>query len=292
MFANYFNKTPMPIFYGKAVLIDYLKSITTQESTIGFVPTMGALHQGHLSLMQQSMDNNQFTVVSIFVNPTQFNNPEDLAKYPRTLEEDLKKINALNLEIIVYAPPVDDIYDGKPSSHHFDFDGLENQMEGRFRPGHFDGVGTIVKRLFEIVQPTNAYFGKKDFQQLQIVKKMVAKNKMKVNVIGCPIYREPNKLAMSSRNELLSPKEKKEASIIYETLIKAKAKFENSSAKTVTEWVQKSFENNPTFTLEYYQIADEDTLLPCLRKSKNKKYRSFIAVFVNNIRLIDTISLN
>jgi pantoate--beta-alanine ligase len=292
MFANYFNKTPMPIFYGKAVLIDYLKSITSQQSTIGFVPTMGALHQGHLSLMQQSMGNNQITVVSIFVNPTQFNNPEDLAKYPRTLEEDLKKINSLHTEIVVYAPPVEDIYEGKPTSQHFDFDGLEHQMEGRFRPGHFDGVGTIVKRLFEIVQPTNAYFGEKDFQQLQIVKKMVAKNKMKVNVIGCPIYREPNQLAMSSRNELLSPKEKQEAAIIFETLSKAKEKFENSSAKTVTEWVQKAFENHSTFTLEYFQIANEDNLLPCLRKNKNKKYRAFIAVFVNKIRLIDTISLN
>ncbi|QBN19158.1 pantoate--beta-alanine ligase [Flavobacterium nackdongense] len=292
MFANYFNKTPMPIFYGKAVLIDYLKSISTPESTIGFVPTMGALHQGHLSLMQESMANNPITVVSIFINPTQFNNPEDLAKYPRTLEEDLKKIKALNPEIIVYAPAVEDIYEGKPASQAFDFDGLEHQMEGRFRPGHFDGVGTIVKRLFEIVQPTNAYFGEKDFQQLQIVKKMVAKNKMNVNVIGCPIFREPNKLAMSSRNELLSPKEKQEAAIIFETLSKAKEKFENSSAKTVTEWVQKAFENHPTFTLEYFQIADEDTLLPCLRKNKNRKYRAFIAVFVNKIKLIDTISLN
>jgi pantoate--beta-alanine ligase len=165
-------------------------------------------------------------------------------------------------------------------------------MEGKFRPGHFNGVGTIVKRLFEIVQPSNAYFGEKDFQQLQIVKKMVAKNKIDVNVIGCPIHREPNKLAMSSRNELLSPKEKEEASIIYKALLKGKEKFKNSSAKTVTEWVQKVFENHPTFTLEYYQIADEDTLLPCLRKNKNKKYRAFIAVFVNKIRLIDTISLN
>ncbi len=292
MFANYFNKTPMHIFYGKAALIDYLNSIKTNHSTIGFVPTMGALHQGHLSLMQQSMTENETTVVSIFVNPTQFNNPEDLAKYPRTLENDLKKITGLCSEIIVYAPQIDDIYEGKPSSQSFDFDGLENQMEGKFRPGHFNGVGTIVKRFFEIVQPTKAYFGEKDFQQLQIVKKMVAKNKMKVLVIGCPIHREPNHLAMSSRNELLSPKEKQEASIIYKTLVEAKEKFKINSAKTVTEWVQKSFEKNPTFTLEYFEIADEVTLLPCLRKSINKKYRAFIAVFVNNIRLIDTIPLN
>ncbi|MBF2707133.1 pantoate--beta-alanine ligase [Flavobacterium soyangense] len=292
MFASYFNKTSMHIFYGKAVLIDYLKSIKTNHSTIGFVPTMGALHQGHLSLMQQSMSENETTVVSIFVNPTQFNNPEDLAKYPRTLEEDLKKITGLSSEIIVYAPPIDDIYDGKPSSNFFDFDGLENQMEGKFRPGHFNGVGTIVKRLFEIVEPSNAYFGEKDFQQLQIVKKMVAKNKMKVNVIGCPIHREPNYLAMSSRNVLLSPEEKHEASIIYKTLIGAKEKFKTNSAKTVTEWVQKVFDKNPTFTLEYFEIADEMTLLPCLRKSKTKNYRAFIAVIVNKIRLIDTISLN
>lgn len=292
MFALYFNKTPMHIFYGKAALIDYLKSVKTNHSSIGFVPTMGAIHQGHLSLMQQSMQENQTTVVSIFVNPTQFNNPEDLAKYPRTLEEDIKKIGNLNPEIIVFAPPIEDIYEGKPSSEFFNFDGLEHQMEGQFRPGHFNGVGTIVKRLFEIVEPTNAYFGEKDFQQLQIVKKMVAKNNLKVNVKGCPIYRESNNLAMSSRNELLSPKEKEEASLIYKTLVGAKTKFQKNSAAAVAKWVQKSFGKNPDFKLEYFQIADEATLLPCLRKNKSKNYRAFIAVFVNNIRLIDTISLN
>ena len=292
MFVHYFNKTPMHIFYGKAALIDYLKSIKTNHSSIGFVPTMGALHQGHLSLMQTSMKENKTTVVSIFVNPTQFNNQEDLAKYPRTLEEDIKKIADLSPEILIFAPTIDAVYDGKPASQSFDFDGLENQMEGKFRPGHFNGVATIVQKLFEIVEPNNAYFGEKDFQQLQIVKKMVEKTNLKVNVKGCPIYREPNNLAMSSRNELLSPKEKQESSIIYEILIGAKEKFKINSAKTVTEWVQKTFEKNPDFELEYFQIADETMLLPCIQKSKNKKYRAFIAVFVNKIRLIDTISLN
>ncbi|TDE46510.1 pantoate--beta-alanine ligase [Flavobacterium rhamnosiphilum] len=282
----------MHIFYGKASLIDYLKSIKTVQSTIGFVPTMGALHQGHLALMQKSLLENENTVVSIFVNPTQFNNPEDLAKYPRTLEEDVKKLTALNPNIILYAPSVEDIYDGKPLSQSFDFDGLENQMEGKFRPGHFNGVGTIVKRLFEIVEPTNAYFGEKDFQQLQIVKKMVAKNHLKVNVIGCPIYRESNNLAMSSRNERLSTEERDEAAIIYKTLTAAKEKFATNSTATISEWVQKSFNKNTRFTLEYFVIADEATLLPSTRKNKNKKYRAFIAVLVNNIRLIDTISLN
>ncbi len=282
----------MHIFYGKAALIDFLKSIKTTHSTIGFVPTMGALHQGHLALMQKSLSENENTVVSIFVNPTQFNNPEDLAKYPRTLEEDVKKLTALSPKIILYAPTVEDIYDGQPVSQSFDFDGLENQMEGKFRPGHFNGVGTIVKRLFEIVEPTNAYFGEKDFQQLQIVKKMAAKNNLKVNVVGCPIYREPNNLAMSSRNERLSAQEREAAAIIFQTLNVAKEKFKSKSATSVSEWVQKSFEKNPMFTLEYFTIADEATLLSCIRKNKNKKYRAFIAIIVNNIRLIDTISLN
>jgi pantoate--beta-alanine ligase len=292
MFAFNFNKTTMPIFDGKAALMDYLKSIKTLHSTIGFVPTMGALHQGHLSLMQQSMLENTYTVVSIFVNPTQFNNPEDLSKYPRTLEEDVRKIVGLSADIILYAPAVNDIYEGKVLSTSFDFDGLENQMEGKFRPGHFDGVGTIVKRLFEIVAPTNSYFGEKDFQQLQIVKKMVQKNKLGVNVIGCPIYRESSGLAMSSRNERLSAEQRKEGAAIYKTLQLAKEKFKRNSAKSVTQWVEKEFAKNTTFELEYFQIADETSLMSCVRKNKNKKYRAFIAVLVNNIRLIDTISLN
>jgi pantoate--beta-alanine ligase len=292
MFALNLNKRTMPIFYGKAALIDYLKSIKTQNSTIGFVPTMGALHQGHLSLMQQSLAENDTTVVSIFVNPTQFNNSEDLSKYPRTLEADIAKINGLSTDVILYAPSVDDIYDGKVLSQAFDFDGLENQMEGKFRPGHFDGVGTIVKRLFEIVTPTNAYFGEKDFQQLQIVKKMVKKNKLEVNVIGCAIFRESNGLAMSSRNERLTAQQRADGSLILKTLNHAKEKFKTNSATAVTQWVEKSFSASTSFELEYFQIADETTLRPCLRKSSTKKYRAFIAVTVNNIRLIDTISLN
>ena len=282
----------MHIFYGKAPLIAHLNSSQFIDSTIGFVPTMGALHDGHLALMERSIRENEHTVVSIFVNPTQFNNPEDLAKYPRTLEEDVRKITALNPEVIVYAPSVDDIYDGKPVSQSFDFDGLENQMEGKFRPGHFDGVGTIVKRLFEIVTPTHAYFGEKDFQQLQIVKKLVAKYSLPVSIVGCPIYREANQLAMSSRNERLSADERNQASIIYQTLLQAKILFQNETIASAIQLVQQTFENHPLFDLEYFVIADEETLLSSNTKEENKKYRAFIAVFVNNIRLIDTISLN
>lgn len=292
MFALNFNNTAMHIFYGKVALIAYLKTIKTTNSTIGFVPTMGALHQGHLALMQRSLKENDDTVVSIFVNPTQFNNPEDLAKYPRTLEEDVKKMRGLSDKMILYAPSVEDIYEGKTISQDFDFDGLENQMEGKFRPGHFNGVGTIVKRLFEIVTPTNAYFGEKDFQQLQIVKKMVEKNHLPVNVVGCPIFREENQLAMSSRNERLTTEERKEASIIYKTLTEAKEIFKTKTPEETIEFVKNSFKDNPRFELEYFVIADESTLLPIENKIKDKNYRAFIAVFVNSIRLIDTISLN
>lgn len=292
MFAYNLNKITMHIFNGKANLIAHLSAIKTSNSTIGFVPTMGALHEGHLSLMQQSTSENTFTVVSIFVNPTQFNNPDDLLKYPRTLDQDVAKINAFNSSIIVFAPSVNDIYDENVSSDPFDFDGLENQMEGKFRPGHFDGVGTIVKKLFEIVTPTTAYFGEKDFQQLQIVKKMVKKNNLPVIVVGCDIFREANGLAMSSRNERLTAEHREEASLIYKTLLEVREKFSTHTAAQINEWVEDIFTKIPSFELEYFQIADEETLLPLDKKIDAKTYRAFIAVFVNNIRLIDTISLN
>jgi pantoate--beta-alanine ligase len=283
----------MLIFSNQADLKAHLKSISSSKLLNGFVPTMGALHEGHLALMKKSLQENDITVVSIFVNPTQFNNPEDLAKYPRILDQDAKKLESLNSNIILYAPTEYDIYEGYTVAKVFDFDGLENQMEGKFRPGHFNGVGTIVKRLFEIVQPNNAYFGEKDFQQLQIVKKLVQKTRLKVNVIGCPIYREQNGLAMSSRNERLSDQERQKAQIIYETLQTVKKMYIESSAtvQKMNSWVEKKLKDT-NFKIEYFVIADEETLLPCLRRNKKKKCRAFIAVFVNNIRLIDTISLN
>ena len=285
-------RKPMLLFNTQNELVSYLNSVSNKETKIGFVPTMGALHEGHLSLLAEALQNNSLVVVSIFVNPTQFNNAEDLAKYPKTLDKDIEKIKTVSDTVIVFAPGVDDIYEGKTVSQHFDFDGLENKMEGKFRPGHFEGVGTIVKRLFEIVKPTNAYFGEKDFQQLLIVKKLVEKANMSVNVIGCPIRRESNGLAMSSRNERLSDVERTDAAIIYKTISQARNLFETKSALAVSEYVIKRFEKHSNFELEYFQIADEATLLPCIRKSKSKKYRAFIAVFVNKIRLIDTISLN
>lgn len=281
----------MLIFDNKESLTNFLRPLQSLNKTTGFVPTMGALHDGHLSLIKNSLDENHITVVSIFVNPTQFNNAEDLEKYPRTLETDVKKIEEIQANVIVYAPTVTDIYEQNAVSVSFSFDGLENQMEGKHRPGHFDGVGTIVKKLFEIVNPTLAYFGEKDFQQLQIVKKLVEKEKMNVEIVGCPIFREANGLAMSSRNERLSKKARKKSGLIYKVLRKVQSKFETNNITELNEFVKNSFLNSPEFTLEYFEIAEESTLLPALKKEKTKKYRAFIAIFIENIRLIDNISL-
>jgi pantoate--beta-alanine ligase len=286
------NQIYMLIFNKQSDLKAYMLPFWTDQTSIGFVPTMGALHEGHLSLLRKALQENKLVVMSIFVNPTQFNNPEDLENYPRTLDRDVQKIATLSNKVVIYSPTVDDIYNGKTVSQSFNYDGLEHQMEGKHRPGHFDGVGTIVKRLFEIVQPKNAYFGEKDFQQLQIIKKLAQKYNIPVNVVGCPIHREKNGLAMSSRNECLSEAEKEESAVIFKTLTTAKKMFGTKSANEVSDFVKKTFEMDPQFSLEYFQIADEATLKPCLRRVKNKKYRAFIAVFINNIRLIDTISLN
>jgi len=282
----------MLIFNKKSDLSAFLSPLINQNKSIGFVPTMGALHEGHLSLLEKSLAENDITVMSIFVNPTQFNNAEDLEKYPRTLEKDVEKMKVVSDNIIVYVPSVSDIYEDKTVSESFDYDGLENQMEGQHRPGHFDGVGTIVKRLFEIIKPNIAYFGEKDFQQLQIVKKLVSKHKIPVHIIGCPIFREESGLAMSSRNERLSPNARKKAAIIFEILNQAKEVFQQKSIKETIKFVEKSFKKHPEFELEYFEIADEETLLSAQTKGSNKKYRGFIAIFIEKIRLIDNISLN
>ncbi|MGV8993250.1 MAG: pantoate--beta-alanine ligase [Flavobacterium sp.] len=280
----------MLIFNKQSDLIAHLESQNSIK--IGFVPTMGALHQGHLTLMNKAMSENDLTVVSIFVNPTQFNSAEDLAKYPRSLESDVEKIAHLSDKIVVYAPEVSDVYGENAVSEQFDFDGIENQMEGKFRAGHFDGVGTVLKRFFEIVKPTNAYFGEKDFQQLAIVKKLVSKYNIPVTIVGCPIHREESGLAMSSRNERLSAENKKEATLISRTLYKVKEDFGKKPLEEIVAEVSDIFDKNPHFTLEYFEIANAETLLTATEIVEGQKYQAFIAVFINNIRLIDTISLN
>jgi pantoate--beta-alanine ligase len=269
-----------------------LASFRVKQLLVGFVPTMGALHKGHLALVQNALEHNDRVVVSIFVNPTQFDNPEDLIKYPRTLDEDVALLKTISEDIVVYAPTVNDIYEGNTVAESLDFDGLEFEMEGRFRNGHFDGVGTIVKRFFEIIKPNSAYFGEKDFQQLQIIKKLVEKHDLSVNIVGCPIHRETSGLAMSSRNTRLKPEHKKAAPFIYKTLKTAKKYFGTKSAGSVTEWVEAQFAKHPLLKLEYFIIADVDTLKIVNRKSNKKLYRAFIAVYADDIRLIDNIALN
>ena len=259
-------------------------------TTIGFVPTMGALHEGHLSLVEQAKKENNIVVVSIFVNPTQFDNADDLINYPKTIEKDLSLLKSFNCDS-VFTPTSKEIYADNIQSQSFDFDGLEYQMEGKFRAGHFNGVGTIVERLFQIVKPHKAYFGEKDYQQIQIIRKMVEKKKLPVQIISCPIHREKDGLAMSSRNTRLTEAQRAAAPFIYETLKKAKIKFGTKNASEVLKWVENEFKNHRVFNLEYIEIADEETLLPVETKNPSKKYRAFIAVFAGKVRLIDNISL-
>jgi len=285
-------------FHNKIELGNHIASLKVKGGSIGLVPTMGALHNGHLSLVNKGLSKNDFVVVSVFVNPTQFNNKEDLVKYPRTLDADITLLQTVSdTAIIVYAPTVEDIYENNVKSQAFTFAGLEHEMEGAFRDGHFNGVGTIVKRLFEIVKPDYAYFGEKDFQQLQIIKKLVELHCMPVKVIGCAIHRAEDGLAMSSRNTRLSSEHRAIAPFIYKTLKTAKTKFGTKSAQSVTEWVEKQFKQQPLLELEYFSIADIKTLRPVKRKSpdsyrEKKSYRAFIAVYAGDIRLIDNIALN
>lgn len=259
-------------------------------TTIGFVPTMGALHEGHLSLVEKAKKENDIVVVSIFVNPTQFDNVDDLINYPKTIEKDLSLLKSFNCDI-VFTPTPEEIYADDIQSQSFDFDGLEFQMEGKFRAGHFNGVGTIVERLFKVVKPHKAYFGEKDFQQIQIIRKMVEKRNLPVQIISCPIHREKDGLAMSSRNTRLTTAQRAAAPFIYETLTKAKTLFGTKNASEVIKWVENEFKNHPLFNLEYVEIADEEMLLPVETKNPTKKYRAFIAVFAGKVRLIDNISL-
>ncbi|WP_430466967.1 pantoate--beta-alanine ligase [Winogradskyella ouciana] len=283
----------MKIFHNQTELSSHVDGLKADGSSMGFVPTMGALHNGHLSLVEKGLHDNAFVVVSIFVNPTQFDNKEDLVKYPRTLNADVSLLRTVSdTNIVVYAPTVEDIYNDNVQSQSFTFDGLEHEMEGAFREGHFDGVGTIVKRLFAIVKPDRAYFGEKDFQQLQIIKKLVELHNIPVKVIGCPIHRAKDGLAMSSRNSRLTKDHRNVAPFIYKTLKSAKNKFGTKSAQKVTEWVEEQFKQQPLLELEYFIIADTETLKPVKRKSTKKTYRAFIAVYAGDIRLIDNIALN
>lgn len=278
------------ILKNRQELSDYILKIKENGQKIGFAPTMGALHEGHLSLYEKARKENDIVISSIFVNPTQFNNPEDLEKYPRTIEKDIELLQQTQNVDAVYIPQIEDIYSDGLERKKYDFEGLENEMEGKFRPGHFDGVGTVVEELFRQVQPNNAYFGEKDFQQLMIIKKLVEKLSLPINIIGIPIYREKNGLAMSSRNMRLTSEQRESAKIIFETLVKVKDLFHQQTLDEIHQFVENTF-NNSDFELEYFIIANEKTLREISEIKSNETYRAFIVVVIDGVRLIDNIQL-
>jgi len=282
----------MEVLKNKKTLQDFIERQKEMGKKIGFAPTMGALHNGHLSLYEAARKENDLVISSIFVNPTQFNNAEDLEKYPRDTDRDISILENSGLVDAVYLPQVEDIYPEKTESQHYDYDGLENEMEGKSRPGHFDGVGTVVEELFRQVKPNNAYFGEKDFQQLAIISKMVEKKQLPIKIIGVSIYRAENGLALSSRNQRLAEERKSDAKIIFETLIKVKEWFKNISVSEIKEKINEIFSNQENMELEYFLIADEDTLKEIDQKENENSYRAFIVVNVDGVRLIDNMHLD
>ncbi|WP_333852315.1 pantoate--beta-alanine ligase [Epilithonimonas sp.] len=281
----------MQVFYDYNSFSNYINTQKEQGKSIGFAPTMGALHAGHISLYHEARKENDTVVSSIFVNPTQFNNPEDLEKYPRTIEDDIKKLENSELVDAVYIPRVEDVYPNGMMRKSYNFGGIENEMEGSARPGHFDGVGTVVEELFRQVQPDNAYFGEKDFQQLKIIEKLVEVLDLKIKIHGVKIHREDNGLAMSSRNMRLSENEKETSSLIYKTLKQVNDWIKKLSIPDIKEKVENIF-NQGKMCLEYFMIADEETLKEVDSLSENKNYRAFIVVNVGGVRLIDNLHLN
>ena len=282
----------MTLFKEKSDLIKKIRYIKEKNLTIGLVPTMGALHKGHLSLVERSLVENDFTIVSIFINPTQFNDKEDLANYPKNLTKDCDFLEAISDDIIIFAPEISDIYDKNISVKKFDFQGLDRFMEGKYRKGHFEGVATVVSRLFEIVKPNKAYFGEKEYQQLKIFQQLVVQYRIPVNIIGCKIIREDDGLALSSRNSKLGSHSRNIASKIFELLNYCRVHFDSMNLDEIINHVNIFFEKISEIELEYFIIADSETLIPAKEIIKDKQYRAFVAVRLHGVRLIDNIELN
>ena len=250
---------------------------------------MGSLHNGHLKLIEASMKECEITICSIFVNPTQFNNSADFQNYPKTLEEDILKLQTLNCDIL-YAPAISDVYDKNAKAKDFIFGTLVNSMEGKFRPGHFNGMATIVEKFFNLIKPTKSFFGQKDLQQLQIVKELVKQMKSAIEIKGIATVREKNGLALSSRNNLLSKKGKHRASLIYYCL-KYCLKNKEKSIPELKEYVHSQFNQQQHLTLEYCQIVNLNTMLPITKWQSKNKNAICIAAYIEEVRLIDNIIL-
>jgi pantoate--beta-alanine ligase len=280
----------MKIFLTIKEIQNELQQHRKEGKQIGFVPTMGALHEGHLQLTRQSVNENAITVCSIFVNPTQFNNPVDLAKYPRTEETDIRMLEENNCSI-VFIPSVDEMYPEK-TLLEINFGCMETVMEGAFRPGHFKGVATVVKKLFDIVQPDVAYFGEKDFQQLAIIRNLVKQLNLKIKITGCRTVREKDGLAMSSRNIHLTEEERASAPVIYQSLLSAKADHQKGlSLETIKKKVINEIEKTKLFKVQYFEIVNAETLEPARQPADRNSVQACIAVLTSKTRLIDNIAL-
>ncbi|MES2567163.1 MAG: pantoate--beta-alanine ligase [Bacteroidota bacterium] len=260
-----------------------------ENATVGFVPTMGALHAGHLSLIRISKQQTDITICSIFVNPTQFNNASDLTLYPRTPEADVKLLDDAGCDIL-YMPEVEDVYP-ENDSRKFDFGYLDTILEGAHRPGHFNGVGQVVSILLENIKPDKAYFGSKDYQQVMVVKSLVKQLKLSVEIVACPILREPDGLAMSSRNTRLTNEERKTATVVPSIMQKAIEIIHKRGVKEAKSYISQECANN-NMNLDYYEVCDADSLKPIAEINPHQKTISLIAVFVGNIRLIDNWMVN
>lgn len=279
----------MEIYNSKLLLQQRLNKARDGGASIGFVPTMGALHEGHFSLIRSAKGQNNIVVVSIFVNPTQFNDANDYNKYPRDISDDIKKLKGLlDQGDIVFAPSEAEMYPEKDNSV-FDFGYLDTIMEGKHRPGHFNGVAQIVNKLLSLVMPDKAYFGEKDYQQLIIIKDLVRQVQLPVEIVPCSIVRETSGLALSSRNKLLTPKQKDSAKEIYKTLIHAKMLAEQYTVEELKQWVVDNINSNLLMNIEYFDIVDDKTLKSVNDWNENNKKIGCIAVMLDNIRLIDNI---
>ena len=260
-----------------------------RDKTIGFVPTMGALHQGHISLVERARKECDTVVVSVFVNPTQFNDKTDLKNYPRTPEADAAMLEAAGVDYVLF-PSVEEIYP-EPDTRVFDFGLVDKVMEGATRPGHFNGVAQVVSRLFAIVEPDKAYFGEKDFQQIAVIRAMMAQLGLTLEVVDCPIIRDTDGLALSSRNTLLTPEHRAAAPHIYEVLSAAATKLGQMTPQQLTEWVVAEVESNPLLKVIYFQAVDSLSLQQVENWDASDRIQGCIAVQAGQIRLIDNIKL-
>ncbi len=267
----------------------YLNSLRDENKSIGFVPTMGALHEGHLELLRRSKKENEVSVCSIFINPIQFNNPEDLKKYPRTLESDIEKLKSVSCDVL-FAPDVKEVYP-EENKKQYDFGLLEKVMEGKFRPGHFNGVAVIVKLLFDITEPHRAYFGEKDFQQLAIINQMVKQEDLKIEIVPCSIVREKDGLAMSSRNVRLTAEERTSAPIIFQTLKSVKDKIHTNSIQKLCKHSTQQLNHTPGMKVEYFEIVDTEYLQSLNSINDSKHTVACVAVNLGTVRLIDNMRL-